>query len=103
MAKPTTNHFLVYEGPGPNWDRARPRREQDHWEAHAAFMDALVEDGFLLLGGPVDATHAVLLVNAPDEPSVRARLSPDPWKPLGILQVDKIARWEILLDSRGRR
>jgi hypothetical protein len=28
-------------------------REQDDWDAHAGFMDGLVDDGFVLLGGPV--------------------------------------------------
>ena len=32
---------------GPEWDAGRPMEEQSGWEAHAAFMDALVDAGFL--------------------------------------------------------
>ncbi len=92
----------MYHGPGPNWDPTRPRRDQANWKEHAAFMDALVVDRFIVLGGPVDATHAVLLVDAQDEHGAEARLSKDPWKAMGILRVENVARWEILLDSRDR-
>ncbi|MFZ0698945.1 MAG: YciI family protein [Thermoplasmata archaeon] len=102
MPKEPRIYFLVYSGPGPNWDASRARREQAKWEEHAAFMDALVDDEFVVLGGPVDPTHAVLLIDAPDEHEVEARLSKDPWGPMGILEIQNIARWEILLDSRER-
>lgn len=102
MPTPFATYFLVTQGPGPNWDLSRPRREQVKWDEHAAFMDALVEEGFIVLGGPIDATRAVLVVQARNEHEVEARLSKDPWKPMGILRVEHLARWEILLDSRAR-
>ena len=37
---------------GPGYDHGRPLEEQPGWEAHAAFMDALVDAGFVVLGGP---------------------------------------------------
>jgi len=102
MPKHPTSYFLVYQGPGPKWDPSRPRREQANWEEHAALMDALVADGFILLGGPVDVTHAVLLIDAEDEHGVETRLAKDPWKSMGILRTENIARWEIVLDPRDR-
>jgi hypothetical protein len=45
--------YLVERGKGPAWDHARGRREQAGWDEHAAFMDGLVEEGFVVLGGPV--------------------------------------------------
>jgi hypothetical protein len=36
---------------GPEWDASRPLEEQSGWDDHAAFMDALADDGFLVLGG----------------------------------------------------
>jgi hypothetical protein len=44
--------FAVTLVNGPRYDESRPRREQDGWDEHAAFMDALVDDGFVILGGP---------------------------------------------------
>jgi hypothetical protein len=46
-------YYAVTRERGPNWDPARPMREQDGWDDHAAFMDALAEEGFVVLGGPL--------------------------------------------------
>jgi uncharacterized protein YciI len=94
-------YFAVTDGRGPSWDASRPRREQDEWDGHAAFMDGLVEDGFVVLGGPVGDGVAVLLViqaNGPEE--VEARLAEDPWMSMGVLRIDTIEPWEILLERR---
>jgi len=37
---------------GPGWDDTRPIRKQHAWDKHAAFMDGLVEDGFIILDQP---------------------------------------------------
>ncbi len=51
-------------------------------------MDRLVEDGFILLGGPVgDGRQTLHVVEADDENEVRLRLAKDPWAPDGLLQV----------------
>jgi uncharacterized protein YciI len=93
--------FLVSEENGPAWDDARPRREQAGWDAHGAFMDALVDDGFVVLGGPVgEGERALLLVEAADADEVRARLAADPWLRDGVLRIDRIERWTIWLDGR---
>lgn len=39
---------------GPKWDSSKPIREQAAWDAHASFMDSLVDEGFIVLGGPLD-------------------------------------------------
>jgi hypothetical protein len=35
--------------------------DQAGWPAHAAFMDGLLESGFIVLGGPLDADNRVAL------------------------------------------
>jgi uncharacterized protein YciI len=93
--------FAVRLVHGPGWDASRPIRRQDAWDDHAAFMDALVEDGFIILGGPVgDGEQTLHLVEAEDEQEIRARLAQDPWASDGLLQVGTIERWELWLDSR---
>ena len=53
---------------GPNWDPGCPIRGQDGWDKHAAFMDGLVDDGFIILGGPVgDGEETLHAVEAADE------------------------------------
>jgi uncharacterized protein YciI len=93
--------FALTEVSGPNWDASRPRREQDAWDEHAAFMDGLVDDGFVVLGGPIgDGERVLLVVEASDEGEIEARFAADPWLPMGILRIEKIEPWTIWLDSR---
>jgi hypothetical protein len=44
--------FAVRLARGAPWDWSRDLREQDGWQEHARFVDSLVEDGFIVLGGP---------------------------------------------------
>jgi len=95
-------NFAVRLAHGPGWDPSRPIREQDGWDAHATFMDGLVDDGFIVLGGPVGSGEETLhVVEAADEDEIRARLAGDPWAPAGLLRVGRIERWLLWLDSRA--
>jgi uncharacterized protein YciI len=95
--------FVVTMVNGPGFDPSRPRREQDGWDEHAAFMDALVEDGFVVLGGPIgDGAQVLVIVEAADQAEVRRRYAPDPWDEMGILQIGEIRPWTIWLDGRNR-
>jgi uncharacterized protein YciI len=92
--------FAVIREPGAGWDRSRAMREQDAWDAHADFMDALAESGFIVLGGPLAGGPQVLLiVEARDEAEVRARFDADPWVPPDRLRISSVEPWEILLRS----
>jgi uncharacterized protein YciI len=97
-------NFAVRLVHGPGWNSSRPIREQDGWDEHAAFMDGLVDDGFIILGGPVgvgDAPDETLhAVEAADEDEVRARLARDPWARAGRLRVGAIEAWALWLDGR---
>ena len=85
---------------GPEWRASRPLEEQDGWEAHAAFMDGLVDAGFIVLGGPLADEHRVAhVVEAESEEAVRAMLARDPWSE-SHLRVDTIDPWTIRLDGR---
>lgn len=85
---------------GPEYDRSKPLEEQSGWADHAAFMDALVEDGFVVLGGPLADEHRVpLVIEAESEEAIEARLAGDPWH-LTHLVPSSIDRWTIRLDGR---
>jgi uncharacterized protein YciI len=93
------NLFLVTRACGPAWDRSRRRREQDGWDEHAAFMDRLAAEGFVVMGGPVgdpDGDDALLVVDAEGEAAIRARLADDPWGP-DMLTVENIRPWHVWL------
>lgn len=85
-----------------NWDTKRSIREQERWAEHAAFMDGLVDDGFIVVGGPLGSGERTLhLVDAPDEQAVRSRLRSDPWAQMGLLEVGSITEWALWLDGRN--
>jgi hypothetical protein len=86
---------------GPHWDDSFGIREQRAWDEHAAFMDALVDGGFVILGGPIgDGRQTMLVIEATDEPEVRQRLGEDPWASMGLLQIGSLQPWTIWLDGR---
>ena len=76
-------------------------RDQQCWAGHAAFMDGLVDDGFIIVGGPVgDGEQTLHAVQAADENEIRARLAADPWAAAGLLRIGTIEPWALWLDSR---
>ena len=99
----TVSYYAVTEKQGANWDPSRERRRQDKWDEHAAFMDGLVEDGFVVLGGPLgDGDEVLLVVRAGGEAEIEARLAEDPWLPMEVLRIAKIEPWQIWLGSLAR-
>ena len=93
--------FAVRLERGGPWEWSRDLREQDGWEEHARFMDSLVEDGFIVLGGPLAAGREILhAVRAPSESAVREQLAKDSWAQNGMLTVTSVEPWTILLDGR---
>jgi uncharacterized protein len=93
--------FVTISSPGPNRDPSKATREQPLWDEHAAFIDQLVAEGFILMGGPLtDEGGAMLIVNADDEHEVREKLKNDPWFERGILKLESVKRWQIFIDVR---
>lgn len=93
-------HFIVINEQGPKWETGRAMRDQKRWNDHAAFMNALEAERFVVLGGPLgnhSKHRALLVVSAPDEQALRARLLEDPWMQIGVLRTIEIYSWEILL------
>ena len=93
--------FVTISSAGPNRDLSKPTREQPLWNEHAVFIDQLVAEGFIFMGGSlVDEAGAMLMVNANDETEVRQKLKNDPWMKHGILKLESVKRWEIYIDVR---
>lgn len=96
--------FAVTLRQGGPWDWSRGLREQDGFAEHARFMDALVDEGLLLAGGPLDDRRQTLhMMRAPSEQAIRARWAEDPWLQNGMLEFESIDPWTILLDGIGVR
>lgn len=94
--------FAVIRTRGPRWNDAQPMEGQEDWRAHADYMNALVAEGFMVLGGPMLGTRDVLLiVRASDEAEVEGRLGQDCWSVKDLLRTLQIRPWKLRLGSLG--
>jgi uncharacterized protein YciI len=92
--------FAVIRSRGPAWNAALPIDDQVEWPAHAAFMDGLVDQQFIAVGGPLEGTPDVLLVvRATDAAEIAERLAADPWVQNGLLRLKEVWPWWIRLGS----
>lgn len=94
--------FAVRLERGGPWDWSRGLRDQDGFDEHARIMDGLVEEGYIVLGGPLEEGRDVLLaISAPSAEAIRERLeAEDNWHQNGMLTIKSIEEWTILLDGR---
>jgi uncharacterized protein YciI len=75
-------------------------QQQAGWTAHAAFMNGLVEAGFIIIGGPLtDDDRVVFAVEAESREAVAATLARDPWSETHLL-LDAVEPWRLVLDVR---
>jgi len=96
----STRLFAVTLAHGPQWDAVQPLEGQTSWDEHATFMDALVADGFVVLGGPLEgAAGALLIVRAVSGNAIRERLAADPWSRLDLLRIASIVPWTLRLGA----
>ena len=92
--------LVILRRSGPEYDHSQPLEEQSGWRDHADFMDGLVDDGFIVLGGVLgDEVRTAHAVEAASEDAVRERLAQDPWSGSHLV-VDSIDPWTIRLDAR---
>jgi uncharacterized protein YciI len=92
--------FAVVREAGPGWAAGGISR-QSEVDEHAAFMDALVREEFLLVAGPLAGTEqgrlrVLLVVDAEDEAEIESRLAGDPWQRNGQLLTTSVESWKIL-------
>jgi uncharacterized protein YciI len=94
--------FAVIRTRGAAWNQSRPLEEQEDWQSHAAFMNALKAEGFVLLGGPLEGSPDVLLIiRASDAQQIRSRLSADSWARKDLLRIAQVIPWTLRLGSLG--
>jgi len=90
--------FSVTRSRGSAWESTLPLEQQAEWADHAAFMNGLEADGFVVLGGPLEETpYTLLAVRADDVGQVRSRLAQDPWEVSRVLETTRIVGWALAL------
>ena len=92
-------YFVVIQEQGPAWDATKEFPwQQKGWNEHSKFMRTLVNERFIILGGPLKKWPPIrdlLIVDATDEASVRSRLAEEPYMSSGILKIVELYPWEI--------
>jgi uncharacterized protein YciI len=92
--------FAVIRSRGAAWQASLSLENQEDWDVHASFMNALVKEGFVVLGGPLEGTSDVLLiVRAQTSEEIVDRLSADPWAAKDLLRVSRVTPWKVRLGS----
>jgi uncharacterized protein YciI len=95
-----TRLFAVTLSHGPAWDSSQPLEAQKEWVEHANFMDALLTEGFVVLGGPLEgASGALLIIRARSADEIQRRLAADPWARLDLLRTAAIVPWIVRLGA----
>jgi hypothetical protein len=93
--------FMVVRARGPAWDKSKPLRAQPNWDEHARFMEQLLAEGLVLFGGFTRDDDKVLLVMEAKAKSALVHiLEQDIWHRHGMLTLERVARWDVLLDFR---
>ena len=92
--------LLVCQQHGGPWDWSKDLRHQQLFDEHARFVDGLVDQGFIILGGPLNERDVLLVVQSETEASVRSRFGADPWVENGMLTITAIRPWTIFLEGR---
>jgi uncharacterized protein YciI len=96
--------FAVLRSRGPAWDDSKLLESQSEWTAHAAFMDAMFDEGFAALVGPLEGTRdALLILRASSVEEITERLASDPWTRNGLLVTKQISPWQLRLGTVGER
>lgn len=88
---------------GPAWASGSVR-EQPDWDAHAEFIDELVERGTMVMGGPFsDNSGSMSLLEGVDAEEARRILEDDPFMKNGVFELEEIREWTIFVDELAAR
>jgi uncharacterized protein YciI len=96
------SYFAVVREAGPAW-KDGGIFEQSAMNEHAAFMNALADQGVVLFGGPLAGSEpgrvrVLLIVNADSEGEIHRRLADDPWEQEQLITVS-VEPWKILVSA----
>ena len=84
---------------GPTWTSGSVR-EQPDWDAHAEFVDALIERGTFVMGGPFsDNSGSMSLLEGIDADEARRLLEDDPFMKNGVFVLEEIREWNVFVDE----
>jgi uncharacterized protein len=84
---------------GPAWASGGVR-EQPSWDAHADFVDALIEKGTFVMGGPfADHSGSMSLLEGVTVDEAREIVAEDPFVENGVFVLDDVREWDVFVDE----
>jgi len=99
MTSVKARRVLVQFRAGPTW-RGGSILDQPGWDEHAAFIDALVEGGVMVMGGPfADASGSVIVLENVDEEQAREAVAGDPFLANGVFELEDVRLWNVFVDE----
>src|SRR5215207_235695 len=98
------SYFAVIRDAGPAWTDGKDTFEQPGVDEHAAFMDALAEEGIVLFAGPLAGSEhgrirVLLIVHAANEAVIHDRLAADPWAQAQRLVTACVEPWNLFVGA----
>src|SRR5438552_10904468 len=98
------SYFAVTRQAGPAWTDGKGITGQPAASEHAAFMNALADERFVLFGGPLAGSEhgrvrVLLIVDVESEDEILRRLADDPWMATEQLRTVSIEPWNILVGA----
>jgi uncharacterized protein YciI len=95
------SYYAVERAAGPAWTDGGIDAQASAAD-HAAFMNALADEGVLLFAGPLAGTErgrlrVLLIIHAGSEEEIRHRLADDPWTVSGHLEITSIESWTVFV------
>jgi uncharacterized protein YciI len=95
--------IAIFMSHGSQWNPNKPVREQALWNEHARFMDALFDEGVVILAGPfADESGSLVILSTESEQAARNIFQNDPWTQQDILVAGDVKEWTIFLDGRHK-
>lgn len=96
--------FAVTREAGPSWTDGQGAFEQPAVNDHAAFMNDLANEGFVLFAGPLagtehDRIRVLLIAEAASETDIHHRLADDPWERTQRVVTTSVEPWNLLVGA----
>jgi len=95
----TKQRVLVIFRAGPIWESGPPE-DQLGWDAHAEWVDALIENGTFVMGGPLsDNSGSVSLLEGLTAAEAKELVVSDPFVANGVFELDSVRDWTVYVDE----
>ena len=96
--------FAISREAGPAWINGKGAFDQPAVDDHAAFMNTLADEGFVLIAGPLAGSEqgrirVLLIADAASEADVHRRLANDPWARSKHLVTVSVEPWSLFVGA----